>query len=231
MARARKKKKTRKELLKEPDEFITITGKALRFISSYQKQITYILCAVIAIAFIILGYRFFSQRAEARAFSMLAQARSKYEMLQNTSSPQEAYGKVAADFQKIIKKYGGNAAGKLARVVYANISYAAGHYPEAIKLYQTSLKEFKDNELIYNLLLNNLGYAYHYTGDDRNAAIFFEKASSATNSPIREEALFNLGLIYKKLGENEKSHQAFQQILTSYPDSNYRGIVKEELKD
>ena len=63
------KKKTRKQLLKEPDEFITFTGKAITFVTGYQKQISYTLCAIVAIALIFFGYRFFAQRAETKAFS------------------------------------------------------------------------------------------------------------------------------------------------------------------
>ena len=33
-------KKSRKELLKKPDEFITFTGKIIRLVADYQKQIS-----------------------------------------------------------------------------------------------------------------------------------------------------------------------------------------------
>ena len=224
-----RKKKTRKELLKTPDEFLTLSGKALGLITTYQKQISYALCAVVAIAVIIMGYRFFAQRAEANAFSMLDQAQSKYEQLEETSSANEAYSQVSPDFQTILKKYGGNAGGKIARVVYANISYNAGQYAEAIKLYEASLKGFENDKLIYHLMLSNLGYAYLMMDDERNAALYFEKAAAETDSLVREGALFNLGLIYQKLGETEKSRQTFQQIVTSYPNSVYGDIVREKL--
>jgi hypothetical protein len=41
-------KKSRKELLKKPDEFMTFTGKAIRLVSDNQKPISYALCAVVA---------------------------------------------------------------------------------------------------------------------------------------------------------------------------------------
>ena len=132
-------------------------------------------------------------------------------------------------FQSIIKKYGGNAGGKLARVIYANISYDAKQYETAIALYKQSLKDFKDDKLIYNMVLSNLGHAYQRMGDTQNAAVFFEKAASAADSPIREDALFNLGLMYAKLGESQKSQKTFQEILNNHPDSIYFDMVKEEL--
>ena len=222
-------KKTRKQLLKEPDEFITFTGKAIAFVSGYQKQISFTLVAIVALALIFFGYRFFAQRAESKAFSILGQTQSRYETLKKASSASEAYSQVAEPFHGIIKKYGSNAGGRLARVIFANISYEAAQYEKAIVLYKQALNDFKDDKLVYYLILSGLGYAYNQVEDEQNAATYFEKAASATDSQIKEEALFNLGLIYEKLGEADKSQQALQKILNNHPDSIYFNLVEEKL--
>ena len=223
------RKKTRKQLLKEPDEFITFTSKAIAFFTGYQKQISYILSTILVIAGIFFGYRFFAQRAETKAFTLLGQTQSKYDTLKETTSETEAYSQVSEAFQRIIKKYGGNAAGKLARVIYANISYDAAEYEKAIALYKKSLNDFKDDKFIYNMILSNLAYAYQRIDDGQNATAYFEKAASAKDSPIREEALFNLGLMYEKSEEDAKSQKMLEEILNTYPDSIYSDIVEEEL--
>jgi tetratricopeptide (TPR) repeat protein len=223
------KKKTRKQLLKEPDEFITFTGKAITFVTGYQKQISYTLCTIAAVALIFFGYRFFAQRAETKAFTLLGQTQSRYDELIQSSSETEAYNQVSQAFQNIIKKYGGNAGGKLARLIYANISYDAQQYDTAIGLYKQSLSDFKDDEFVYNMILSNLGHAYQRGENEQDAAAYFEKAASATDSPVREEALFNLGLMYKKSGETTKSQKMLQEILDSYPDSIYFDLAEEEL--
>ena len=224
-----KKKKSRKQLLKEPDEFITFTGKAITYVTGYQKQISYTLFAIVAVALIFFGYRFFAQRAETKAFTLLGQTQSKYETLIQTSSDTEAYSQVSEAFQSIIKKYGGNAGGKLARVIYANISYDARQYEKAIALYKQSLSDFKDDKFVYNMILSNLGHTYQRVENEQDAAAYFEKAASATDAPIREEALFNLGLMYAKSGEAAKSQKTLQEIVNSHPDSIYFDLVEEEL--
>ena len=224
-----KKKKSRKQLLKEPDEFITFTGKAITYVTGYQKQISYTLCAIVAVALIFFGYRFFAQRAETKAFTLLGQTQSKYETLIQTSSETEAYSQVSEAFQSIIKKYGGNAGGKLARVIYANISYDARQYEKAIALYKQSLSDFKDDKFVYNMILSNLGHTYQRVENEQDAAAYFEKAASATDAPIREEALFNLGLMYAKSGEAAKSQKTLQEIVNNYPDSIYFDLVEEKL--
>jgi len=222
-------KKSRKELLKKPDEFMTFTGKLIHFVTDYQKQISYFLCTVVAVALVIMGYQFFAQRSEAKAFSMFEKARADYETRKKATSVEEAYRNVSAEFQRIIENYGGNAAGKLARASYANISYNAGDYQKAIELYKPALNDFKDHPLVYNFILSGLGYAYQQMGDDRNAVMYFEKVASISDSNIRDEALFNLGLLYERLGDRDKSSQAFQQILSNFPNSMYFDIVEEKL--
>ena len=160
----------------------------------------------------------------------MGQTQSKYETLKRTSSETAAYSQVSEPFEEIIKKYGGNAGGKLARVIYANISYDAKQYEKAIALYKQSLEDFKNDKLVYNMILSNLGHAYQRIEDTQNAAVYFEKAASATDSPIREDALFNLGLMYAKLGEAAKSQENLQEILNNHPDSIYFDMVEEELK-
>jgi tetratricopeptide (TPR) repeat protein len=222
-------KKSRKELLKKPDEFITLTGRAIQFVSGHQKQISYGLCALVAVALVIFGYRFFAQRAEAKAFAALAQTMASYEASKKTSSSQQAYSKAAEALQRLVQKYGDNAGGKLARVRYANISYEAGDYQKAIELYKQSLNDFKDDPLVYQLILCSLGYAYQQIGDDRNAIRYFQELSSAAGSVIRDEALFNLGLLYEKSGDTASSRKAFQEIISNYPNSMYFDIAQEKL--
>jgi tetratricopeptide (TPR) repeat protein len=132
--------------------------------------------------------------------------------LKKTSSETAAYSQISEAFQSIINKYGGNAAGKLARVMYANISYDAQQYEKAIALYKQSLNDFKDDKLVYNMVLSNLGHAYQRIEDEQNAAAYFEKAASATDSPIREDA-----------------QKMLQEILKNHPDSIYFDLVEEEL--
>jgi len=50
-----KKKVTRKELLKSPDEFLTFSARAVIFINEHSRQFAYLGVAVVAIALIYLG--------------------------------------------------------------------------------------------------------------------------------------------------------------------------------
>ena len=52
---AKKRKKTRKELLKEPDEFITLSSKLIGFGVEHKNQLIYGLGIIVALALIVSG--------------------------------------------------------------------------------------------------------------------------------------------------------------------------------
>ncbi len=226
---AKKLKKTRKELLKEPDEFMTLTGKVIEFAASHRTQLTYGLGIILALTIVIAGIRLFSTRAENKASAMLDLSMTEYNSLKAQKKPDEVYSAVSGSFQKILQAYGGKDSGKLARLIYANICYDAGKYEQAIKLYNTSLKDFEDQPMIRGQILSSLGYAYEQQKEYSTAVGYFEKISSAPEQLLRDEALFHLGRLYNKLGQSEKSKAAYQKILSDHPDFIYIDIVKEQI--
>ena len=226
---AKKPKKTRKELLKEPDEFITLSGKLIGFIVEHKNQLTYALVIIVALALIFSGYRFFSIRSENKASALLDQGLAKYEKIKNDKQPVEAYDQVSADFQLILDKYGSKKTGKIARLTYGNICYKAGKYEQAIELYQRSLNDFEKHPAIHNQVVGSLGYAYEQQADYAGAVSYFEQLSSAPESIMRGEALYHMGWLYDKLGQTEKSKEAYNKIISDHQDFIYIDLVKERM--
>lgn len=226
---AKKRKKTRKELLKEPDEFLTISSKLIKLAVDHKTHLTYALGAVLVLTVIISGIRFFSIRAENNASALLDQSLSKYNSIKAEKKPDEVYNEVSEGFQFILKKYSGKESAKLARLIFANICYNAGKYKQAIDLYKKSLADFTEYPMIHNQILSDLGYAHEQQEDYSGAVGYFEKISSTPEAIMRDEALYNLGRLYNKLGENEKSREAYNKILTDHQDFIYIDLVKERL--
>ena len=226
---AKKRKKTRKELLREPDEFMTISGKLIGFAVDHKNQLAYALGIIVVLALIISGYRFFSIRAENNASALLDKSLTKYNSIKADKKPDEVYGEVSADFLFILNKYKGKESAKLARLIYANICYNAGKYKQAIELFETALTDFMKYPVIHHQILSNLGYTYEQKEDYATAAGYFEKISAAPEPIMRDEALYHLGRLYDKLGEKEKSREAYNKILTDHQDFIYIDLVKERM--
>ena len=221
-----KKRVTRKQLLKEPDEFITVTGKIIQFAKTYQTYLIYGTGALLLLVLIISGTRYYFSWKEKNAAASLGQAVSQYEKI---TSENGDIGKIKNNFKEIVDKYSGYDGGKLARVIYANICFASGDFDTAITHYTQAIEEFTDNPSIKPFIRNSIGYAYQAKKDYQAAADHFEKIVSEPDALIKDEALFNLGEIYLKLGNTEKSQAAFKKILSDYTDSIYIEVVKERI--
>ena len=226
---AKKPKKTRKQLLKEPDEFITFSSKMIKLAVEYKTQLAWALAITLALVVIISGQRFFSVRSEQKASLLLEQSLSEYNRIKATKSSAEVYDDVSADFQLILKKYGGKENGKLARLIFANICYDAGKYQQAIELYKMSLTDFKMDPVIFSQVLNSLGYACEQIKDHSAAVGYFEQVSTATTGLMRAEALYHLGRLYSFLGQPAKSKEAYNSLLSDHQDFIYIEVVKERV--
>lgn len=224
---AKKKRMTRKQLLKEPDEFITFSGKLIQFGMRYKTQLTYVAAILVGLIVVVSGYRFFSIRSENNAEALLNQAVAKYQTALNGQDSEKAYQTVSEDFQLILNKYGSKNSGKIARVIFANICFDAGDYAKAIELYRQSLEDFKKHAFMINLIRNDLGYAHEQLNDIPMAVSYFEKIAENQEPILRDDALFNLGVLYENSGDHQKSADAFQRIITEHPDSMYIEMVKE----
>ena len=224
---AKPKKVSRKKLLKEPDEFITFSGKLIQFGMQYQKEITYAVAGVVVLIVLVAGYRFFSIRSENKAMFLLNQAVAKFEKSKQTGDALAAYRSVVEDFETLLSQYGNREGGKLAGVTFANMCFDAGEYKRSIELYEKALDHFKHHPIFYSLILSGLGYAHEQLNENEQAVSYFEKIIASDDKTLHDEALFNLGVLYEKLGEQEKSANAFNQIISDYPDSMYIDIVKE----
>jgi len=226
---AKQKRVTRKQLLKEPDEFITTTGRIIRWGRQYTRQVAYAAGALLLFLVVITGYRYFSNNAENRAFSMLDQAVSNYEGKKTDMDVLTAYEGVKEDFEYIIRKYDNTEGGKLATVVFARISYDANNVDRAIQLYEAALAYFENNPTYQNFLWSGLGYAYEKKQDVRMAISWFEKIAGGEDPVVKDVALFNMGRLYHDLGDTAKSMQAYERLTTEHTDSIYYQLAMEKV--
>jgi tetratricopeptide (TPR) repeat protein len=222
-------KKTRKELLKEPDEFITLSSRILGFIAAYQKPIGYVCLSVLLAVVLFSGYVGYSGWRESTAAAQLAQALAKYERLRAESSQGQAVQAVAEDFQRILNDYGNRSNGNIARVLYANLCYETGDFKQAVELYQNALARFQDDTLMRFLLLKSLAYAHEGLKDYATAVSYFEQALSAAQKNLQDDVLFHLGDLYARLGDSQKSTAAFNRLLTDHQDSVYVNMARERV--
>lgn len=217
---------TRKELLKQPDEFISTTGKLIRLAQTHRDRIARVLAVLLVLVLAVAGWRYWDHRRELAASTLFDQAVARYEGHLKAKGLAGARQAAEKEFIALVQDYPATSGGKLARLVYADVCYAAGDAAKAAELYGQALSGFADQPFYQSLIGMGLGHARLKQKDMGAAAILFEKASTAT--ALADEALFNLGLIYGQQGDNEKSRGCLNRLITEYPTSIYAPIAREK---
>ncbi len=224
-----KKKVSRKELLKEPDEFLTFSRKLFLYIMDHKGQAAGAIGGLLLVLILLSGLKYFSIRSEDRSFVLLENVRDRYEAVVEEKDADAAYDEVQKDFEDLLEKYGDTQGGRLGRVIYANIAYGAGRTPEAIDNYEAALRDFENEPAIRNMILSGLGYAYERQEEYGRAAGFFERVTSGEKPVLKADALFHLGEIYARTGDEKKSREAFEKLLAEHEDSPYADMVREKI--
>ena len=220
---------TRKQLLKEPDQFITFSGKLIAFGRSHLKTILISAGGFLALILAVAVIGQVSNRNESNASRKVEQALAKYSAALRDTDAKTAHDRAKDDFTEIFDRYGSKSAAKIARIVYGDISYNAGDAETAIAMYTQALADLGDASSLKNIVLSGLGHAYLLNGSHADAIRCFEQLSRDEEMTMKRGALFNLAWLYDATGEKEKSRATYETLLADFPNTMYGDLVREKI--
>lgn len=226
---AKKKRISRKKLLKEPDEFQTFSARAIRFVVDNQRPVFGILIGVVVVVLAFAGFRYFSNLSERKAYAMFEQGRMHYMAENSQDKKTPAQEKAAEQFEKVITKYPSTDAARFSLLVYADMSYHNGDYQRAIELYQKAFDAFSGEGSIQKLIWNGLAYAYEAQKDYKAAAEYFQRITETQDKFIKGDACYNLGRIMDTMNHQDKALEAYNKVVQAHPDSVGFKIANEKV--
>jgi tetratricopeptide (TPR) repeat protein len=224
-----KKRVTRKQLLKEPDEFITTTGKLISWARAHTRQLLVGSGLFLGLLVLVAAYGYYQQKQSDAAIMLYSQAMAKYQNAGGENEPAAGLAAAQSDLERLTSEYGGQPAGKLGRIMYGNLSLAAQARDEAVAIYTSALKDFGSDISFANFICNGLGSAYSQKGDFASAIKYYEKIVNSTSPVLKDSALFHLGRLYEAMGQSDKSQEAYRQLGTDFPDSMFAEMAKEKI--
>ena len=225
-----RKKISRKQLLKEPDQFLTFSSRMINRLAPYRRQILWGSVAFFGVIIAVALYNYISSQSQAEAFALLDQAAGKYQAALGKDGPQKALETVSGDFEKILDDHGGQAGGHMARVVYADICFRGGKIDQAIALYTQALDDYADQPFYLNRIRASLAHALTEKKAYQAAADQLQQILQETSPAMADEALFHLGAIYAMMGQESRSREQYQRIVSEHSDSIYLELAKEKMR-
>jgi len=221
-------KLTRKQLFKEPDEFITFSGKLIQWLTTYRQQATLAAGVVFALLVATAGFQAYLHHAENKASTLLAESLAQYQAALKASDPVKAYQAVDKSFTRILDDYSARRMGKIAGIEFAHICFRAGEFDKAISLYKTAQDDFSNAPFYGNLILSSLGHAFEGKKDYESAVKYFEMVTTSADASLKDLNLYNLASVYEKMGNKEKSKATFARLAADFPNSIHIEIAKEK---
>lgn len=224
------KKKIGRKQLKQPDEFITLTGKAIQWGQKHYREIGFTAIALAGVLLVTVGYRYVDNKKEIKGFTLLNQARAKYAAeMEKADNPEKVYEAVRADYQKIVNDFSGKSAGRIARKKLGDICFDAKQYERAIELYEKSLVDFKKEPFYQTVILNDLAYACEADKNDEAAMRYFKMIIETPGAPSKDQAMFHLAGYYEKQEKIDKARELYKKINDEYAESIYIDLIKEKI--
>ncbi len=228
------KKVKRKELLKSPDELVTLTSRFIDFVQIHERQVLYVGIALCLIAVLYLGWTWYmshlnrmGQQAYNRAYYVLAE-----NMDDGAAIPDDTLKKTYRLFEKVIKDYGLSKAGKLALPEAAYVAFQQKRYDVSLKYY----KEFLDQATadmkksgLSSLTTLSIASCYEANGEFKKAIDTLKPLVALLGTPFRDLAMLDLERVYRLNKQPLQAKHVLEQFVADYSSSPFFREAKSRL--
>lgn len=227
------KKITRKELLKEPDEFMTSSGRVFQYAQNNPRVII-LVCAVAVIAALVsFGVNTYLNQRQVQSHELFETAHREYEasMVSAEAGTPEKLEKLLAQFEMVAKDYPSLPAGEMALLYSGHVLYRKGDYQAALDKYTQMQSTNLVKSGLGPLAMYHIAMARLALKEYDQALTLFDQLSKDINSPYRREAHASIARIYEMVGKNKEAVQAYRQYLKMFPEAPDAVFIKTRIAD
>jgi predicted negative regulator of RcsB-dependent stress response len=226
-----KEKLTRKELLKSPDEFQTVSGRAILYVREHAKPFKIAGYILAGAALVYLGVNTYFNYADRKGQEAYDAAYYEVVKIKDAKADEEALKKSEELFKKVIADHGLSKVSRLAPPQVAHIKFQEKKYDEAIRLYQDYLKEVPEGTVYQSLGLLALAASYEGQGDFGKAIEALRKILSSAEPSFKEQATLNLARVYGLSKQSDKAKETLMEFIEKYKNSPFHSLAKARLND
>lgn len=226
-----KEKITRKELLKGPDEFMTVSGRAILYVREHTKPFKIAGGILLGAALVYLGVNYYLNYADRKGQEAYDTAYYEVIKIKEVKADDEALKKSEELFKKVITDHGLSKVSRLAPPQVAHLKFQEKKYDEAIRLYQDFLKEVPPNTVYQSLALLALAACYEGQGDFGKAVDSLQKILSSSEPSFKEQATLTLARVYGLSKQPDKAKETLKEFIEKYKNSPFLSMAKARLND
>jgi outer membrane protein assembly factor BamD (BamD/ComL family) len=227
------KKITRKELLKEPDEFITTSAQVVQYARQNPTKVLIISVLVAVGLLAAAGFYAYQRQGKLVSHELFERALTEYQMLDLSGQApnDEQLDKILAQFEIITRDYPSSPAGDMALLYSGHLLYKKNDFRSALDRYTRMQTTNLAKEGMGPLVLYHTAMTLFALKDYEQAITIFDQLSKDTNSPYRREAHAAIARIYETSGKNKEAVQAYRQYLKMFPEAPDAAFVKSRIAE
>ena len=210
---------TRKELLKEPDQFLTQSALAFEWVKNHVREIAYGVIGLVVLIGLVIAWTSWQRGRQQHAAVMLHQALKLIETPapqanQTAPVPAPDSAKAIEKLREITESYGGTPAGIQAYWHLGHLYFEKGDAQAALAAYQQARDRFpRKNQLSVTLAALNVGYAQEATGACEQAISSYESVQQSSFAWLHGEAYLGMGRCYEASGAKDKAIEVYDRAL------------------
>lgn len=229
-----KQRVDRKRLLKEPDEFITTTMRAMAWLRRNSRWVTAGVIAVLVTGVAFWGWRVYQTRKEFNAQDMLSQAYRLYAKAiheDSGSDSQDLLSKAVERLQAVTIQFPGTRAAWMAMLYRGRALCALGRYQEAQEVFEVALGSAPsgDDGTMRALAIMGLGQAHAANGQWQEAASAFERLRSEGGGAFSRLAEWELARCYEQQGRSQEAAALYESLLAKVSEPLEREMIQSRL--
>jgi outer membrane protein assembly factor BamD len=152
------------------------------------------------------------------------------------------YGDAKREFNKLLKAYPKSFEASESQYYLGLTEEARGNLYEAFLAYQTVIDKYPFSEKIQEIIEREYKIGEEFTSGEKRKAlgvtlpvenpaieIFTKVIENSTYGPIAPKAQYKLGLVLKGLMRYYEAEEAFNKVISNYPDSEWAEAAKFQI--
>jgi tetratricopeptide (TPR) repeat protein len=223
------KKVDRKKLLKEPDEFLSFSGRAVRWGKENSRLLTLVGGAAVVVLGAVVGIQSYLSYRNSTAAEALALVFPHYQAtLAGQASPEQTTA--ARDgLEKIGRDYGATPSGQQARLALANLLLQLGEYDKAAKGFQGLADDADLPGPLLPLALKGMGQALEGAKKYTEAAEAYAAAAKAGGPTLAHGLNLDQARALEAAGEKEAAVGLYRRLASESKDKGLALVAKLRL--
>ncbi len=219
----------RKKLLKEPDEFLTLSARVVNWGKANSRLLLIMGTSVIVVLGAVVGIQAYLNYRNNTASEALAAVFPQYQATLGGQAEPDQIKQAREGLEKVSQTYGASPSGQQARLALANLLLQTGEYDQAAKVFQGLSEDADLPTPLMPLALMGMGQALEGSSKFTESAEAYASAAKAGGPALSNSLALDQARVLEAAGEKEAAAGLYRRLASEAKDKGLALTAKLRL--